>query len=62
MVEIGVLSLFAVSLVLCISFDISILMALVLGFFLFFGYGLCRKHTFREMASMAIKHLAAVVS
>ena len=60
MVEIGVLSLFAVSLVLCISFGISILMALVLGFFLFFGYGLCRKHTFREMASMAISGVKTV--
>ena len=36
MVEISVLTLFAVSLIFCIGFDISILVALVFGFFLFF--------------------------
>ena len=40
MVEISILSLFAVALVFCIGYDISILIALVFGFFLFFGYGL----------------------
>ncbi len=60
MVEIGALSLFAVSLVLCISFDISILIALVLGFFLFFGYGLYRKHSVREMVSMALSGVKTV--
>ncbi len=60
MVEIGVLSVFAVSLVLCISFDISILAALVLGFFLFFGYGLYKKHSPREMAAMAFSGVKTV--
>ena len=53
MAEISVISLFAVSLVLCIGFDISLLLALVLGFFLFFGYGLYRGHSVRNMAAMA---------
>jgi len=60
MIELTVLSLFAVSLVFCISLDISILAALVLGFFLFFGYGLYKKHTVREMASMAFSGIKTV--
>jgi len=60
MLEILVLSAFAVSLVLCISLDISILIALVLGFFLFFGYGLYQKHSVREMAAMAFSGVKTV--
>lgn len=53
MTELLVLLIFALVLFLCISFDISILAALVFGFFLFFGYGLYRKHTVIEMLAMA---------
>lgn len=60
MIELTVLSLFAVSLVFCISLDISILAALVFGFFLFFGYGLYKKHTVREMAGMAFSGIKTV--
>ena len=60
MLEIGILSIFALSLVLCISFDISILVALVFGFFLFFGYGLLRKHSVKAMASMAFSGVKTV--
>ena len=60
MIEIGVLSLFAVSLIFCIGFDISILAALIFGFFLFFGYGLYQKHSFRAMASMAFSGVKTV--
>ena len=60
MIEISVLSLFAVALVFCIGFDISILIALVFGFFLFFGYGLFRKHSVREMAAMAFSGIKTV--
>lgn len=60
MFEIAVISLFALSLVLCIGFDISILAALVFGFFLFFGYGLCKGHSFRAMASMAFSGVKTV--
>lgn len=60
MVEISVLSLFAVSLVICIGFDLSILAALVFGFFLFFGYGLYQKHTVREMLALAFSGVKTV--
>ena len=60
MVEIGVLSLFAVSLVLCIGFDISILTALLFGFFLFLGYGLFKGHGVREMAGLAFSGVKTV--
>ena len=60
MLEVCVLSLFALSLVLCISFDISILAALVFGFFLFFGYGLYRRHTAAAMAAMAFSGVKTV--
>lgn len=60
MLEISVLSLFALSLVLCISFDISILTALVFGFFLFFGYGLLKKHSVKNMVSMAFSGIKTV--
>ena len=60
MVEISILSLFAVALVICIGYDISILIALVFGFFLFFGYGLFQKHSVREMAVMAFSGVKTV--
>ena len=60
MIEISVLSLFAVALVFCIGYDISILIALVFGFFLFFGYGLFKKHSVREMAAMAFSGVKTV--
>ena len=60
MVEISILSLFAVALVFCIGYDISILIALVFGFFLFFGYGLFQKHSVREMAGLAFSGVKTV--
>ena len=60
MVEISVISLFAVGLIFCIGYDISILIALVFGFFLFFGYGLYRKHGIREMAVLAFSGIRTV--
>ena len=60
MVEISVLALFAVALVFCIGYDISILIALVFGFFLFFGYGLYKKHTVRAMLTMAFSGVKTV--
>jgi len=60
MLELGVLTIFALSLVLCIGYDVSILAALVFGFFLFFGYGLYKKHSFRAMAAMAFSGVKTV--
>lgn len=60
MIEISVLSLFAASLVICIGYDISILAALVFGFFLFFGYGLYRRHPVKQMAAFAFSGVKTV--
>ena len=60
MIEISVISVFAITLVICIGFDISILAALVFGFFLFFGYGLFKKHTVKEMCSLAFSGVKTV--
>lgn len=60
MIEISVVTLFAVALVFCIGYDISILVALVFGFFLFFGYGLSKNHTIREMAVLAFSGVKTV--
>ncbi len=60
MIEISILSLFAVALVICIGYDISILAALVFGFFLFFGYGLYRKHPAKEMWALAFSGVKTV--
>jgi len=60
MIEISVISVFAITLVICIGFDISILAALVFGFFLFFGYGLYKKHTVKEMCSLAFSGVKTV--
>ena len=60
MIEVSVISLFAVSLVVCIGFDISILAALVFGFFLFFGYGLYKKHTVQQMLALAFSGIKTV--
>ena len=60
MIEISVISAFALTLMICIGFDISILVALVFGFFLFFGYGLYKKHTVKEMCSLAFSGVKTV--
>lgn len=52
--EIIVLSGFVFALLGCILFDLNILIALGIGFCLFFGYGLFRKFSFREMSKMRI--------
>ncbi|MCD8332142.1 MAG: hypothetical protein LUB63_06440 [Oscillospiraceae bacterium] len=54
MAELVVLGLFAVSLFFCVAAGASVLYALVFGFALFFGYGLCRGHTPGAMCSMAL--------
>ena len=60
MIEISVIALFALALIFCIGYDISILIALVFGFFLFFGYGLYKKHSVRQMAAMAFSGVKTV--
>lgn len=53
MTELIILAIFAVSLFLCIGLNLSILLALLFGFALFFAYGIFRKHSAREMFSFA---------
>ena len=60
MVEFAALTAFATALFICIGLDISILIALVFGFFLFFFYGLFKKHSVREMLSMSLSGINSV--
>lgn len=60
MLEIAVLALFTASLFLCVGLDISILIALVFGFFLLFFYGIYKKHSAKEMCSLAFSGIKTV--
>lgn len=60
MLEIILLIIFAFSLFLCLGMGLSILIALVFGFFLFFSYGLMKKHTVSEMCSLAFSGIKTV--
>ncbi|MBQ8575200.1 MAG: sodium:proton antiporter [Clostridia bacterium] len=60
MLEIAVLALFTVSLFLCVGLNISILIALVFGFFLLFFYGIYKKHSAKEMFSLAFSGIKTV--
>lgn len=60
MVELAVLAAFAVSLFVCVGFRVSVLFALVFGFFLFFFYGLYKRHTAKAMLTMAFSGIKSV--
>lgn len=60
LLEIGILSVFTASLLLCVGLDISILIALIFGFFLLFFYGIYKKHSVREMLSLAFSGIKTV--
>ncbi len=60
MIEITVLAAFAAALFVCVALDWSVLAALVFGFCLFFGYGLFKKKTVREMAGFALSGVRTV--
>lgn len=60
MIEFSVLAVFAASLFFCISQNFSILYALVFGFFLFFFYGVYKKHNPKEMFSLAFSGIKTV--
>lgn len=62
MTEILVLGLFMLALLLCLFSGMSVLLALVVGFFLFFTYG-CRKgHSPRAMMDMALVGVKSVAN
>lgn len=54
------LALFAAGLLGCVFTGHSILAALLVGYFLFFGYGLVKKHPFREMLSFSLQGIQTV--
>ncbi len=60
MSEIFVLAAFAAALFVCVALDVSVLVALCIGFCLFFGYGLCKKYSPKQMFSFALTGMKTV--
>ena len=60
MIELVVLGLFVLALLGCVVCGVSVLPALVLGFFLFFGYGLYKGCGFRAVGAMALSGVRTV--
>ena len=60
--EAAVLIIFAAALVACVAADISVLYAMILGYILFFAYGLIKKHSVRDMLRMSLKGMDTVKS
>ncbi|MBE6812113.1 MAG: sodium:proton antiporter [Ruminococcaceae bacterium] len=58
--EIMVLAAFAAALFICVALDIPVLVALGIGFCLFFGYGLYKKHTVGQMWKFALSGMKTV--
>ena len=58
--ELIVFGLFAAGLIACVAADLSILYAMLLGYVLFFGYGIIRKHAFKEMLSFSFSGIKTV--
>lgn len=57
MLEALIIGAFAAALLTSMILPCSILIPLMLGFALFFGYGVCKGHSFREMAGAALSGL-----
>ena len=55
-----IFAIFAAELLLCITLGGSILYALLIGFVLFFTYGLMKKHSFRQMIQMSLEGILKV--
>ncbi len=55
MIEILTLGTFAIALIICLSFDITVIVALLIGFVCFVGYGLYKGFSIRQLAIMAGK-------
>ena len=54
------LGLFAAALLACISLNLSILYALLLGYVLFFSYGLYKKFNCKEMLLLSLEGIKTV--
>ena len=60
MVELCILLLFSVSLIVCVVLEYSILYALVFGYILFFGFGLTKGKTWKEMLRYSFRGILTV--
>lgn len=60
MAEILVLAAFAAALFVCVILDASVLIALCIGFFLFFGYGIYKKYSPKAVFSFALTGMKTV--
>lgn len=60
MFELILLGVFASMLLICVLINISILVPLVLGFIIFYSYGIYKKHTPKEMLKMAFSGVTTV--
>lgn len=58
--EMIILAVFALSLMLCVIFDASILIALVFGYILFFGYGLYKRHSAKTLLVRSLSGILTV--
>ena len=55
MIEILTLGIFALALIICLSFDITVIAALLIGFLCFFSYGLYKGFSVKQLLLMAGK-------
>lgn len=55
-----VIALFAAALILCLALNISLIYALLIGYALFFCYGIYQKRTVREMLRLSFKGIKTV--
>lgn len=60
MPEILTLLLFSATLIVCVVCDFSILYALVFGFFLFFIYGILKKHKAKELLQASFRSMLTI--
>lgn len=60
MLEVVILALFSVSLIICVAMNYTILYALIFGYFLFFGFGLIKGNTWKEMLSCSVSGILTV--
>jgi len=60
MFELFILLLFSVSLLVCVILDYSILYALIFGYILFFGFGLIKGKTWKEMVHFSFMGILTV--
>ena len=60
MLEFILLGLFSIGLLACVISQTSIIFAMILGYIIFFGYGIYKKYTFRNMIDFSIDSINTV--